>query len=106
VNLREAHASLQVSSVGVRDFFTIGNALMHGQSVPATVSYHIRWSGVNRRAHITGDTPFVADVIEDNAVIEWRAEESGFKFVSDPANTSKSLFAEIGRERNGVFFSN
>jgi hypothetical protein len=30
----------------------------------------------------------------------------GFKFVSDPADTSKSIFAEIGSERNGVFFNN
>ncbi len=41
------------------------------------------------------------------ARMEWSAHRSdGFKFVSDPAATSMSVFAEIGRDRNGVFFSN
>jgi len=29
---------------------------------------------------------------------------NGFKFVSDPASTSKSNFAQIGQEQNGIFF--
>jgi hypothetical protein len=30
---------------------------------------------------------------------------TGFTFQSDPASTSTTAFAEIGTERNGVFFS-
>jgi len=40
----------------------------------------------------------------DNATLAWSAEEEGFKFVSDPEDTSTTVFAEIGQERNGVFF--
>jgi hypothetical protein len=29
---------------------------------------------------------------------------TGFRFRSDPAATSKTTFAEIGSERNGIFF--
>ena len=29
----------------------------------------------------------------------------GFRFVSDPAETTDRVFAQIGRERNGVFFT-
>jgi hypothetical protein len=38
------------------------------------------------------------------ATLEWSASEAGFSFVSDPAATSSSYFAELGHERNGVFF--
>jgi hypothetical protein len=38
------------------------------------------------------------------ATLEWSAIEAGFSFVSDPASTSSSYFAELGHERNGVFF--
>ena len=38
--------------------------------------------------------------------VEWSASvpSTGFSFTSDPATTSKTVFAEIGSERNGVFF--
>lgn len=38
------------------------------------------------------------------ATLEWSASEAGFSFVSDPAATSSSYFAALGRERNGLFF--
>jgi len=47
---------------------------------------------------------FAANFIEDTATVGWSSEQEGFKFVSAPASTSTTVFAEIGRERNGVFF--
>ncbi len=43
--------------------------------------------------------------IEDTATVKFTVEEPGFRFVSDPANTSVNEFSEIGRERNGSFFT-
>jgi hypothetical protein len=37
--------------------------------------------------------------------MKWSANVGDFKFVSGPASTSSSVFAEIGRERNGSFFA-
>ncbi len=48
---------------------------------------------------------FDLHAIEDSATIRWSARRKDFKFVSDPANTSTTVFAEIGSERNGEFFS-
>ena len=65
------------------------------------------WSGVTKRVHLRDEqNHFVGNFIEDTASMAWSAEEEGFKFVSDPADTSTSIFAEIGSERNGVFFNN
>jgi hypothetical protein len=106
IDLEDATASMKLSGVELRDFFNIPNSLMRGKSIDADVSFHIRWSGVKKRVHLHDkQNTFDAHVIEDTATMEWSAEERGFKFVSDPANTSTTVFAEIGRERNGVFFS-
>lgn len=89
-----------------RDFHNIVNTLNRGPSVPADVSFHMRWSGVTARVKVRDETnQFVGNYIEDTATVSWSSHQEGFKFVSDPASTSTTLFAEIGRERNGVFFS-
>ena len=48
---------------------------------------------------------FDAQLIVDTATMGWSAHRKDFKFESDPANTSTTVFAAIGSERNGVFFS-
>ncbi len=47
---------------------------------------------------------YAGEYHECSATIQWTAQEAGFMFVSDPASTSATRFAEIGRERNGKFF--
>jgi len=88
-----------------RDFHDFLNTAQRGPSVPADVSFRIRWSGVKARVTLRDDTnQFTGNFIEDTATVGWSSHQEGFKFVSAPASTSTSLFAEIGRERNGVFF--
>jgi len=106
VDLDDATASLDVNDVDIEDYHDLVNALKDGPSVPANVSFHLRWRGVKNRVKVRDETNhFVGNFIEDTASIRWSAREKGFKFVSDPANTSTTVFAEIGRERNGAFFS-
>lgn len=96
---------MSLSDVELRDFFSIPNSLTRGKSVHADTSFHVRWHGVKSRVHLHDDANhFDARVIEDSATIEWSASEEDFRFVSDPAKTSTTVFAEIGSERNGVFF--
>jgi hypothetical protein len=105
VDLEDATASMNLSDLEIRDFFTLTNALQGGKSVHADASFHVRWSGVTNRVKLRDATnQFTGNYIEDTATINWSAQEAGFKFVSDPANTSTTVFAEIGHERNGVFF--
>ena len=104
VNLSRATARLRLDDADVRDWTTIANSLANGLSVPASVSLDIRWSGVNRRVTAVDEEDGFAGVfLEDVATVEFSVEQDGFAFVSDPAETSISHFAEIGEERNGVF---
>jgi hypothetical protein len=69
----------------------------------------MHWSGVKRRISFTSTDPddrFAGDFIENTATIEvdvvtLPSTGHGFRFVSDPAGTTVSNFAQIGRERNG-----
>ncbi len=106
VNLDEVEASMDLGDLDIEDYHDIVNAVHDGPSVPANVSYHIRWSGLTKRVPVRDEkNEFVGNFIEDTATIRWSARTEHFKFVSDPENTSTTLFAEIGNERNGEFFS-
>jgi hypothetical protein len=48
---------------------------------------------------------FTGQFIRNKAQMEWTAAVGDYRFVSDPLQTSSSLFAEIGSEQNGSFFS-
>jgi hypothetical protein len=45
------------------------------------------------------------EFVATSASIEWSPRQAGFSFQSDPANTSQTVHALVGNERNGVFFS-
>ena len=101
-------ASVRVKNIAVQDFGNIGNALFGGgpPPVPATLSYEVRWSGVNERVQINNAAQgFRGDFVRNQAQMKWSAVVGDFKFVSGPLSTSSSVFAELGLERNGSFFT-
>ena len=116
-------ASLQVKHVLVFDAFTVPNSLdtRHpmGKVNAVINSLKMEWRGTTRRrTHTDCADGFRGEFFEDVATIEVIAttpetparacpptvRRDGFRFVSDPAHTSISHFAQIGRERNGAFF--
>lgn len=106
IDLDDARASMRVDDLDVEDYHTLKNAILDGPSVPASVSFTITWSGVIQRVEESSATEmYRGQFIHDRATVAWTAQEQGFRFVSDPAETSTTTFAEIGREHNGVFFA-
>ena len=75
---------------------------------PASVSFTVVWSGVDERLKIRNTDPiyggFAGTFIRNTAQMEWTATVGDFTFSSAPLATSSSSFAEIGQERNGIFF--
>ena len=101
-------ARMRVTDLEIEDYHDLGNALADGPSVEAHVSFDVRWRGriaKNRFRNAAADQQFKGRFIQTNATVEWSAEEDGFEFHSDPASTSTAVYAEVGKERNGVFFS-
>jgi hypothetical protein len=105
----------------VYDAFTVANSLI-GVNRPVNLvkgiinSLHMEWSGVLSRD--TANEPaneMRGTFVENIATIAVTATTPrtevtalsnghGFRFVSDPAATSVSNFAQIGEERNGLFY--
>ncbi|HYX84548.1 MAG TPA: hypothetical protein VE777_06225 [Gaiellales bacterium] len=105
VDLDDARAGMHVARLEVEDYHDIVNALQEGPSVPAHVSFRVRWFRKKRREHVhDASQQFDIHAVETDASVEWTASRRGFRFVSGSPSASELEFAEIGRERNGVFF--
>jgi hypothetical protein len=91
----------------MEDYGDINNALSDGPSVEATASYRIDWLGGHHHVRLHNAAGrFTGTFVEGAATAEWSAENAdGFRFRSDPRGTSSTVFAVLGKERNGVFFS-
>ncbi len=100
----ENGARLDVTGLALFDYFSINNALSDGNSIDAKVSYEIRWSEDGTPLTIDDGANFHFDGRQTKGFISWSAHEAGFSFESDPANTTQTNFALVGRERNGVFY--
>jgi len=102
INLHEGTAALHVEDLEVEDYGNVVNALQDGPSVEAEVSFDVNWSGGHGSSKVRNhDLRFRGEYIHDTATLVWSAEEHGFSFQAD---SLASGFAEIGHERNGVFF--
>jgi hypothetical protein len=89
-----------------KDFGTLINSLRHGSSVPVTVSFNVEWINPQQKVEVQNAAQsFRGKYVESLATITFSAQESGLTFVSNPINPGVgTVFAEVGREHNGVFF--
>ncbi|GAC1537961.1 MAG: hypothetical protein NVS2B9_04380 [Myxococcales bacterium] len=81
---------------------TPGKALLPPK--PGNVSFDLRWEGVKRRYRVDDPAQRLrGEFVEPSAAtIRWSGRTAGYSFVSDPV--SEVFFAQLGEERNGVFF--
>ena len=108
VNPGAGRGRMALDDLDIEDYHDLENALLDGPSVEAEVSFDCRWSNpIARRQfrNAAADQQFTGSFTQTHATIEWSAEEQGFEFQSDRASTSTAVYAEVGEERNGVFFS-
>jgi hypothetical protein len=98
-------AVYKASNIEIRNFVDFNESLSGQPGDPATVSFEVRWSGVDRRVRIYDeDTEFAGEFVRGKAQMRWAAVVGNYQFHSEPLSTSSSDFAEIGTMRNGTFF--
>jgi hypothetical protein len=116
---------MHVRNLELEDYFNLPNALADGKTAlsgppgsglgenDATVSFDFVWSGpVTRRVNFKdAANGFAGEYVENQATVTWSGlnEDTGFTFTANPGKFSTSVpeagpFAELGHERNGVFF--
>ena len=122
VDLKNGVASLKAKNILVFDAFTVPNSLDTAHPlgrVDAIIdSLRIDWRTQFTKSWRDCPDAFRGDFFEGTATIEVTATtptvppstcppnqgRNGFRFVSDPAATTITNFAQIGSEKNGVFF--
>ena len=96
------------ANIAASDFFNIPNSLLHGgivPPVPATVSFAVHWGGPGTPIRLNDTVNgFTGDFLLNSASMAWSASSAGLLYQSGPVGTSVSIFAEVGHERNGLFF--
>ena len=118
MRLGAGEAILQLTDFPIFDAFTIPNSFDPAHTfgrVNSTInSLKVKWSGILSTTQFSSTDPddkFLGYFLENSATIEVTvttpASDSldGFQFVSDPASTTVSNFAQIGQESNGAFFT-
>ena len=109
VSANRKTATLHLEDVSIIDSFQF----LGENSVPATVSFDLTWTGSGARHHFkpgsndpTDPTKFNGKFRSGVATGTFSGSNSdGFSFTSDPGATSEGVFAEVGTESNGSFVS-
>ena len=98
-------ASLVVTDLDMEDYFNIINALQDGASNGAAVSFEVHWTPGIKHFKVRDEaTGMAGEFIKNTATMAWSAVSGGQTYVSGPEESSSSLSAQVGLERNGAFF--
>jgi hypothetical protein len=106
IELGNGTAHLSATDLVVTDYFDIPNALFRFEtpvSVGASCTFDIQWSGPTTSKGPVTTPGSSGELVLCQATMTWSASNDlGFSFVSDPTPTT-SVFAQLGRVKNGVF---
>jgi len=112
VDLANGSASMTGSKVPIYDYGTLQNALFMGSNpppIPGWISFKVVWRGGIASIPVNSTDPtkgiFAATLADCTAQMEWTAEVGDFSFQSDPLETSRSSYAQIGQETNGSYLT-
>ncbi len=102
VDVDAATAGLSLAGFQVPD--AAGSAVGAGTTDLEVLSMVMTWSGAGATLSVNDPMNGVgARYQECQATIEWSVAAAGFRFMSDPASTTVTRFAQLGEERTGVF---
>lgn len=116
VDLGGGTAEFHAQDICVFDAFTVANSMSLDRPLGFVSgridSVDIKWSGIIKSFigvhdtvnNFSGDFFEIGNVTMAVTAVTPASTGHGFRFVSDPASTTVN-YAQIGRERNGVFFS-
>ena len=98
-------ASYRATELACLDHGFVVNGIVQGPSQQARVSWDMQWSSPTGRSTVNDDTNrFRLDATETKCVIDWSAEGPGdFSFKADPSS-SNTIYALVGKERNGMYY--
>lgn len=107
VDVDAGTATLALDDFDTDDYHNLRNALTGGSEDDASVSFKMTWTATGKPFNVSDPVHSFAGRFSIAAVdIEWSASvpSTGFTFTSDPSS-NKQVKSVMGREQNGIFFS-
>lgn len=105
MNMGQGTARLCLTDSFVIDAHDVVSGLTRQPADQASVSLVVHWENPSDGGHVRDETnQFDLTYVNTSSRIEWSATKQGFKFVSDPSDTSVNDLSVLGTELNGVFF--
>jgi len=104
VNPGNGRAVMDVEDLDLEDYGDFVNSLLDGPSLEGTASFRVEWSMSNDRHRFRyAPEKWTANVVYNEARVQWEGETSAAHFVTDADGPQDSLFADVGHERSGAF---
>jgi len=104
VNPGIASAIYQAQKLPMPDFHDFVNAVTGGPSVPGVVSFRVEWEPSRDRHHYRyAPNRWEGTFVQTNATCTWSGSTAETSFSTD--TNDPTIFAEVGHEKSGVFFS-
>ena len=105
VDFEDGVAKLSLDDFDTEDYHNLRNALTDGPSDSASVTFDMTWTAFGDPFNVSDPVKMFAGRYRLATVgIDWSATAPGFTFTSDAASNT-NVKSVLGRERNGIFFS-
>ncbi len=97
---------MTMTNLSIADYGAIPNGLFHfAPPAPGKVSFDLRWSGAKKRGFVSDPSlPFRMDFVQTGAHLSWSGTTGADSFHTTAGKQTVN-FAQIARERNGLFFN-
>jgi len=104
VNPGSGRALFQATNLPMLDYHDFGSSLTGGTTVPGVVSFDVEWAASHDRHHYRyAPTRWEGTFVQTTASCSWSGRTAKADFSTETNNPT--IFAEVGHERSGVFFS-
>ena len=104
VNPGSGRAVYQATNMEMPDFHDGFNALTGGPSVPGVVTFRLEWAPSNDKHNYRYEpNRWEGMFVQNTVTCKWSGRTASSEFHTDTLNPT--IFAEVGHEKSGVFFS-
>src|SRR5262245_10763404 len=104
VNPRSGRAVYQATNLPMLDYHDFVSSVTGGQTVPGIVSFRVEWAPARDKHNYRYEpNRWRGNFVQTTATCTWSGKTAEAEFSTD--TNDPSIFAEVGRERSGVFFS-
>ncbi len=104
VNPGNGRAVYQASHLPMADYHDLGSQAAGVTPLPGVVSFKAEWAKSNDKHHYRyAPHRWEGHFVQNTATAQWSGRTAAAEFITNTVNPS--IFAEVGHEKSGVFFS-